>query len=195
MQKINVFDFDGTIFGSPLPRKDLLNDETHFKKLKYSWFQNEESLSLLTNEELDNPSIWNQDILDRIYKGHENADINVLLTGRKSSTFSEQVFRILSYKGLRDLFIFISLKPKGSSTFEFKTNFVKNNLLHFDEYQIDMYDDMEKYVNKYNKFFEEQDINGICHHIDWTYPYAYSKEKEMQAAEVILKREGINIAS
>ncbi|CAG8518541.1 4344_t:CDS:1 [Scutellospora calospora] len=114
--KINIFDFDGTLFASPQPNRELWEDPL-FGYLKADtmifkgWYQHPKSLSF------DEPVIqqgwegwWNKKIVKLVRQSIEQpTSLTVLLTGRGYSGFRHIIAEMVERKDLK--FDVMGFKP------------------------------------------------------------------------------------
>jgi HAD domain family 1 in Swiss Army Knife RNA repair proteins len=137
IKDIHVYDFDNTLFKSPLPNRALWDDKWRGKLgnpdifVNGGWFHD---LSILaaTGEgiEIEEPRAWegwwNEKVVNLVRLSIQQEDcLTVLLTGRAESSFQDIIGRICKSKGL--VFDMMCLKPsvgpnneKFSSTMAFK---------------------------------------------------------------------------
>jgi hypothetical protein len=194
VDKVCIFDFDGTLFANPTPRQHLWPN--HFGKLKFEWYQHQETLSCVTNGMLKEDDWWNTMICQEIAHQFCQDNIIILMTGRKSDTFYGEVYRILCQRGFEEIFSEIILKPVGSSTLDYKFNNISRLYDQYNPNQIVMYDDRQKHVAHFQKFMEERQIPGEVKFVEWDYhsndncQIPHKTEKEI--GNKILKRIGIN---
>ncbi|CAG8439758.1 12093_t:CDS:2 [Ambispora leptoticha] len=114
--KINIFDFDGTLFCSPLPNPNLWDSQMIARLMNVNligkgWFQDSRSLDTTSfPEKISWRSWWNETTVSYVRQSVSDPNaLTVLLTGRLYSTFHERIKSILSPQNL--FFDVISLKP------------------------------------------------------------------------------------
>ncbi|CAJ0823109.1 10873_t:CDS:2 [Entrophospora sp. SA101] len=114
--RINIFDFDGTLFASPKPNPKLwsktligvlLNQFTDGK----GWYQDSRSLDLGEPTESNKwNEWWNKGLLDNVKESMNDPKcLTVFLTGRCYAVFSETITKMLEDIGLR--FDVLGFKP------------------------------------------------------------------------------------
>ncbi|CAG8578715.1 4821_t:CDS:1 [Dentiscutata erythropus] len=114
--RINIFDFDGTLFASPQPNHELWEDPL-FGYLKSDsmifkgWYQHRKSL--IFDESVRRrrwKGWWNDEMVDLVRDSvkHPNS-LTVLLTGRGYSEFNHIIMDMVERKGLK--FDVMGLKP------------------------------------------------------------------------------------
>ncbi|KAF1808481.1 hypothetical protein P152DRAFT_370096, partial [Eremomyces bilateralis CBS 781.70] len=171
IETIHVYDFDNTLFASPLPNKSLWNGQTIGQLgspdvfLNGGWWHDSAILAA-TGEgvEKEEPRAWdgwwNEQIVDLVRLSMQQKDaLCVLLTGRAERQFAELINRIVKSKGLE--FDLITLKPavgpsnqKFSSTMNFKLEFFTTlvNTYHRAT-EIRVYEDRPKHTKGFRDFF------------------------------------------
>lgn len=165
---INIFDFDGTIFNSPNPSRDIWDSKTFGKLMSspkqggYGWYQN----TLTLDDKYIVNSTFNEDVLSEVRKSMAEPDsITVLLTGR-TTDYSDMVQAIVMREGLE--FDEFGFKPTGErvTTFNFKTDFIENLVDAYDGIEVNLWDDRIKHVNRFREWMEYKGIPGKVHHIN-----------------------------
>jgi hypothetical protein len=149
--KLNVFDFDGTLFNSPEPPTD-------WKKSRGSWYYELKSLS----QELigDGSRFWNRRVVSDALKCLlDDKSITILLTGRNQRNFDEIVKELITSAGLN--FDYVKLNP-GGNTESFKINEIKKILdSNYRIKTIEFWDDNEEYLQTYKNTFEDLGYNVL----------------------------------
>lgn len=165
---INIFDFDGTIFNSPTPSRDLWDANMYDKLMSspkqggYGWYQN----TLTLDDKYISNSTFNEDVLSDIRKSMESPNaITVLLTGR-TTAYSNIVQSIVACAGLE--FDEFGFKPLGErlTTFNFKTDFIKSLVNKYDACEVNLWDDRINHVIRFREWLDFSGINGKVRHID-----------------------------
>jgi len=143
--KLNVFDFDSTLFDSPEPAAD-------WEKPRGHWYY--DPMSLSSDLIGDGSEFWNADVVAAAERClGDLSSVTILLTGRVRKNFDEIVRELIGRVGLN--FDYVNLSP-GGSVQKFKTNEVKNILsMNPGVRTIEFWDDNEKYLLGYKKTFEE----------------------------------------
>jgi hypothetical protein len=165
MSKINaihVYDFDNTLFCSPLPNKQIWSGPSigQLQSLEAistgGWWHDANILAstgkgVQEEEKTAWAGWWNEDIVELVRLSMQQKDaLTVLLTGRKESAFSELVCRMLKAKKLE--FDMVCLKPAAgpsgqrfSSTMLFKQDLLRDLVCTYsDAEEIRVYEDRPK---------------------------------------------------
>ncbi|KAL2134606.1 hypothetical protein VTI74DRAFT_11348 [Chaetomium olivicolor] len=182
IKAIHVYDFDNTLFKTPLPNPKLWNGPTLGTLanpdafINGGWWHDSRILAA-TGEGIakEEPRAWNgwwnDKIVELIHLSNQQKDaLCVLLTGRSESGFSELIKRMVTAKGLD--FDMITLKPAVgpnhetfANTMVFKQMFLEalmETYKHAEEIRI--YEDRIKHVKGFRDFLEDYNIrklNGI----------------------------------
>ncbi|KAK4612907.1 hypothetical protein CLAFUR0_13473 [Fulvia fulva] len=171
IKAIHVYDFDNTLFSSPLPNKQLWNTGTcgQLQAQEFlhngGWWHNPNILAatgqgLEIEEKRAWEGCWNEKIAELVQLSmSEEHALTVLLTGRKEDGFSELIGRMIASKGLE--FDMVCLKPSVSpsgevfgSTMLFKQALLRDIAFTYhsaDELRI--YEDRVKHVKGFRDFF------------------------------------------
>lgn len=142
--KLNVFDFDGTLFNSPEPPSD-------WKKSPGSWYY--ELISLSEKLIGDGSGFWNLSVVSATKECFaDDKSLTILLTGRNERNFDEIVKELIGSAGLD--FDYVKLNP-GGNTEKFKINEVKKILeSNYRIKTIEFWDDNDEYLQTYKNTFE-----------------------------------------
>ncbi|KAK3384800.1 hypothetical protein B0H63DRAFT_395222 [Podospora didyma] len=173
IKAIHVYDFDNTLFKTPLPNPKIWNGPTIGNLSNPDFFVNggwwhDSRILAATGEGLakEEPRAWNgwwnDKIVELIGLSMQQKDaLCVLLTGRSESGFSDLIKRMVASKGLE--FDLISLKPavgpsnqRFSSTMNFKQVFLEalmETYKHAEEIRI--YEDRPKHVKGFRDFLTD----------------------------------------
>ncbi|KAI1385743.1 uncharacterized protein F4822DRAFT_414052 [Hypoxylon trugodes] len=170
---IHVYDFDNTLFQTPLPNPKLWNNATLGQLgspdifVNGGWWHDSRILSA-TGEGVEQEEKrawngwWNEKIVELVRLSMEQNDaLCVLLTGRSEQGFSQLIKRIVASKGLE--FDMIGLKPavgpnneKFLSTMNFKQTFLRvlmGTYAHAKDIRI--YEDRPKHVEGFRDFLDD----------------------------------------
>ncbi|RFU26200.1 hypothetical protein B7463_g10132, partial [Scytalidium lignicola] len=181
IKAIHVYDFDNTLFNSPLPNPKLWNGQTiGFLQgqdifVNGGWWHDSRILAA-TGEgaEVEEPKgwkgWWNEKIVQLIELSMQQKDaLTVLLTGRAEGPFSSLIKKMVASRALD--FDMIALKPavgpnseRFSSTMAFKQVFLGCLMETYKEAEeIRVYEDRVKHVKGFRDFFTEYNRkqNGI----------------------------------
>lgn len=173
MRTIHVYDFDNTLFLSPLPNPKLWNPQTLGQLQMMEIFTNggwwhDSRLLAATGEGVEKEEVrawegsWNENIVSLVELSMAQKDtLNILLTGRSVKGFSELIQRMVKAKKLE--FDMICLKPeigpeaeKIQNTKHFKTMLlskVMDTYVHAESLKI--YEDRVGHVQAFERFFED----------------------------------------
>ncbi|KZF21835.1 hypothetical protein L228DRAFT_248589 [Xylona heveae TC161] len=171
IKAIHVYDFDNTLFTSPLPNAKLWNGPTlgylqHSDSFVNGGWWHDAAILAATGEGVEKEELrawagwWNEQIVDLVQLSMEQKDaLTVLLTGRSEGPFAELIKRIVASRGLE--FDMICLKPevgpsnqKFASTAEYKKEFISDLIYTYsDAEEIRVYEDRPKHVKGFRDFF------------------------------------------
>ncbi|KAL2831255.1 hypothetical protein BJY01DRAFT_254370 [Aspergillus pseudoustus] len=177
VRAIHIYDFDNTLFSSPLPNPQLWNGPSIGFLQAYESFANggwwhDPTLLSATGDgmEKEEPRAWkgwwNERIAQLVELSMKQKDaLTVLLTGRSEAGFSELIKRMVDSKKLE--FDLVCLKPevgpngeRFSSTMEFKQTFLEDIVLTYEQAdEIRVYEDRPKHVKGFRDFFEKLNRN------------------------------------
>lgn len=184
VKSIHVYDFDNTLFCSPLPNPQLWNPSSIGLLQTYEVFASggwwhDPTILAATGEGIEKEEPcgwegwWNETVVDLVRTSMEQADVlTVLLTGRNETDFADLVNRICNAKQLD--FDLVVLKPEAGpsgqlfgSTLLFKQEFFKELSLtykHADEIRI--YEDRPKHVKGFREYFERLNKSFLSHPVE-----------------------------
>ncbi|KAI0404107.1 hypothetical protein F4802DRAFT_598513 [Xylaria palmicola] len=169
---IHVYDFDNTLFQTPLPNPRLWNSMTLGRLgspdifVNGGWWHDSRILAATGDGvEREEPRAWNgwwnEKIVELVRLSMKQKDaLCVLLTGRSERGFSDLIKRIVTSKGLE--FDLIGLKPEAGpsserfqSTMQFKQAFLKAVMETYRHAQeIRIYEDRPKHVTGFREFLD-----------------------------------------
>ncbi|KAK4496863.1 hypothetical protein PRZ48_011312 [Zasmidium cellare] len=175
IKAIHVYDFDNTLFSSPLPNKQLWNAGTCGQLQAQDflhggtggWWHNPNILAA-TGEGLEKEEArawegsWNEKIVELVQLSMQDPSaLSVLLTGRAEDGFAELIGRMVAAKGLE--FDMVCLRPSSgpngeffSSTMVFKQALLQDIVLTYpDADELRIYEDRPKHVKGFRDFFED----------------------------------------
>ncbi|TGJ79648.1 hypothetical protein E0Z10_g9118 [Xylaria hypoxylon] len=170
---IHIYDFDNTLFQTPLPNQRLWNSATLGRLgspdifVNGGWWHDSRILAATGDGvEREEPRAWegwwNERIVDLVQLSMKQKDaLCVLLTGRSESGFSSLIKRIVGSKGLE--FDMVGLKPKVGpnserfkSTMLFKEAFLRATMETYKHAQeIRIYEDRPRHVLGFKQFLDE----------------------------------------
>ncbi|OXV05230.1 hypothetical protein Egran_07003 [Elaphomyces granulatus] len=173
IKAIHVYDFDNTLFNSPLPNPQVWNGPTIGFLQTYDGFTNggwwqDPNLLSATGEGPDVEEArawkgwWNEQIVQLVDLSMQQKDaLTVLLTGRSEAGFTNIIKRMVASRKLD--FDLICLKPevgpnsqRFSRTLDFKHTFLEDLILTY-KYaeEIRVYEDRSKHVKGFREYFEK----------------------------------------
>jgi hypothetical protein len=162
IKAIHVYDFDNTLFASPLPNREIWNSPTLNQLASPDVFLNggwwhDSNLLASTGEGVEKEELrawegwWNEQIVTLVELSMQQKDaLSVLLTGRAEAGFADLIKRIARSKKLE--FDMVCLKPatgpskqKFRSTMNFKQELLKDIVYTYrDAEEIRIYEDRPK---------------------------------------------------
>jgi hypothetical protein len=180
VKAIHIYDFDNTLFASPLPNRDLWDQSTiqtlmaEKALVNGGWFHDANILgSTGEGQEKEEPRAWagwwNEKVAKLCELSFQQKDaFSVLLTGRAEGRFADLIKRILKSKGLS--FHMICLKPAAGpanqtfrSTMNFKQTLLSDIVHTYQEAEeIKIYEDRPGHVSQFRDFFSDfnRDLMG-----------------------------------
>ncbi|KAL2014383.1 hypothetical protein VTN00DRAFT_1908 [Thermoascus crustaceus] len=173
IRTIHVYDFDNTLFLSPLPNPQLWNGQTVGFLQAYESFANggwwhDPNILAATGEGMEIEEArawngwWNEQIVQLVELSMQQKDaLTVLLTGRSEAGFADIIKRMVASRKLE--FDLICLKPevgpnsqRFASTMNFKQSFLEDLVLTYKQAdEIRVYEDRVKHVKGFREFFEK----------------------------------------
>ena len=184
IKAIHVYDFDNTLFSSPLPNPQVWQSPTIGFLQSYDCFAtggwwHDPSVLEATGEGLDKEepraweNSWNNSVVDLVKLSMAQKDaLNVLLTGRAEGNFADLIQRIVNAKGLD--FDLVALKPEVSPqgerfphTMDFKQSFLKDLIFTYkNAEEIRVYEDRQHHVKGFRDFFERVNKSLLSHPVN-----------------------------
>ncbi|ERF68884.1 hypothetical protein EPUS_04536 [Endocarpon pusillum Z07020] len=174
IKHLHVYDFDNTLFSSPLPNPQLWAGPTLGLLQAYECFANAGGTKRLWAHPVHSRATGIDELQVQLVELSikQKDALTVLLTGRGETNFADVVKRIVDSKGLN--FDLICLKPEVGpngqhfvTTAEFKNEFLKHLVFtykHADEIRI--YEDRPKHVKHFREYFEKLNKSLLSHPID-----------------------------
>ncbi|KAI4593926.1 hypothetical protein KJ359_008714 [Pestalotiopsis sp. 9143b] len=173
IKAIHVYDFDNTLFKTPLPNPKLWNGHTLGNLaspevfINGGWWHDSRILAATGDGvEREEPRAWegwwNEKVAELVKLSVEQKDaLAVMLTGRSEHGFSDLLKRIVASKGLH--FDMVGLKPtvgpsneRFSSTMHFKQIFLESLMETYkNAAEIRVYEDRVKHVSGFRTFFSD----------------------------------------
>ncbi|EED12424.1 conserved hypothetical protein [Talaromyces stipitatus ATCC 10500] len=171
IKAIHVYDFDNTLFSSPLPNPQLWNGSTIGYLQTYEGFSNggwwhDSNILAATGQGADIEETrawagwWNEQVVQLVELSMKQKDaLTVLLTGRGEDNFTDIIKRIVGSRKLD--FDLICLKPEVgpngqqfASTLVFKQTFLESLVSTYSHAEeIRVYEDRIKHVKAFRDFF------------------------------------------
>ncbi|KAJ9218593.1 hypothetical protein DTO027B5_8310 [Paecilomyces variotii] len=173
IRAIHVYDFDNTLFLSPLPNPQLWNGQTVGFLQIYESFANggwwhDPNLLAATGEGSEVEEArgwkgwWNEHIVQLVELSMQQKDaLTVLLTGRSEAGFADIIKRMVTSRKLD--FDLVCLKPEVGpnnqrffSTMNFKQTLLEDLVLTYKQAdEIRIYEDRVKHVRAFREYFEK----------------------------------------
>lgn len=144
IKAIHIYDFDNTLFLTPLPNPRIWHGPTLNNLQSPTWLRNggwwhdprllqAVGKGIEEEEKMAWKGSWNEDVVELVRLSMQQKDaLTVLLTGRSRSGFEETIRRMVESKGLRfDLIVLKMETVRGErvrNTIGFKTSFLEEVL-------------------------------------------------------------------
>ncbi|KAG9687713.1 hypothetical protein KCU95_g10871, partial [Aureobasidium melanogenum] len=171
IRAIHVYDFDNTLFCSPLPNKQVwaspsIGTLQALEQISTGGWWHDANILASTGKGLEEEEKtawsgwWNENIVDLVRLSMEQKDaLTVLLTGRNERGFADLVTRMFRAKKLE--FDMVCLKPavgpsgqRFSSTMLFKQDLLRDLVCTYsDADEIRVYEDRPKHTKAFRDFF------------------------------------------
>lgn len=184
IKAIHVYDFDNTLFSSPLPNPQIWSPPAigmlqAYDTLAYGGWWHDASILAATGDgiEKEEPRAWegwwNETIVQLVEMSMQAKEVlTVLLTGRSETHFADLVNRIVNAKRLD--FDLVVLKPevgpagqRFESTMGFKQEFLKELVFTYkNAAEIRIYEDRPKHVKGFRDYFERLNKSLLSHPAD-----------------------------
>ena len=184
IKNLHVYDFDNTLFSSPLPNPQLWYGPTIGYLQTYECFTqggwwHDASILAATGDGIDIEEPrgwkgwWNEEVVKLVQLSMQQKDtLTILLTGRAENNFAELVNKMVNSRQLE--FDLVVLKPEVGplgqrfpSTMEFKQVFLRdlvNTYKTADEIRI--YEDRPRHVKGFREYFEKLNKSLLSHKVD-----------------------------
>ncbi|KAH6653051.1 hypothetical protein BKA67DRAFT_506729, partial [Truncatella angustata] len=173
IKTIHVYDFDNTLFKTPLPNPKLWNGQTLGNLaspdifINGGWWHDSRILAATGDGvEREEPRAWegwwNEKIVELVRLSmQEKEALTVMLTGRSERGFSDLLKRVVAAKGLD--FDLVGLKPavgpqneRFTSTMNFKQIFLESLMETYKQAEeIRVYEDRVKHTQGFRSFFTD----------------------------------------
>ena len=173
IKRIHIYDFDNTLFNTPLPNELIWSPESIPKLFKPDpfinggWWHNVKILAATGGGvEVEEPRAWqgwwNEDVVSSARQSIAQKDVlTLLLTGRAEKGYSDLLLRMARSRGLE--FDMVCLKPEVTptnqrvrSTMDFKTQLIQALMLTYNRAEkIKIWEDRLPHVKQFRKMIEE----------------------------------------
>lgn len=149
--ELHLFDFDGTLFRSPMPPKD-------YKGKKGEWWRDWKSLSPPIVPEIPSDKWWNKKLVNQAKRSISNPRVySVLATGRLDDKFRWRVPELLKHVGLN--FDAVYMKP-GGKTLDFKSKLIDRYLKKYPFLdKVIIWDDRTHHLGEFDKMLQKKGID------------------------------------
>ena len=184
VKAIHVYDFDNTLFSSPVPNALIWHNSTismlyAYESLAYGGWWHDNSILAATGEGLEKEEKrgweghWNETVLQLVELSLISKDVvTVLLTGRGNKNFADIINKICSSRNLD--FDLVVLKPEASptgqkfdSTLLFKQEFLKDLVFTYkNAEEIRIYEDRPGHAKGFKDYFERLNKSMLSHPVD-----------------------------
>ena len=175
-----VFDFDGTLFKSPLKPKDW----------KGAWWSNIKSLTPPIMPEEPDDSWWNDKVCESAFEHLNNPEhYTILLTGRIDRVFNKRVNQLLEQNDL--LFPYVGLAQLSTS--------IDSKFQHLDKILSDnpyfekiiFYDDREEHFPLFEQYCEQKDLECEVIPVKESYTLLEGQEKPQNKVYILVGPPGV----
>jgi hypothetical protein len=145
INRLVVFDFDGTLFRSPEPPEDFDGN----------WWASKESLGEPHIPENPDRSYWFKDVISATREAIDNKKTySILLCGRMEKNFGDRIKELLDQQGIE--FNYIKLNDSGVDTVDFKIKEIKKALKEYPRIStIEIWDDKQEHLEKFKDKFDD----------------------------------------
>ncbi|KAI9101388.1 hypothetical protein DFS34DRAFT_468711 [Phlyctochytrium arcticum] len=168
--RLFVFDFDSTLFRSPLPNQALWSDALRGALMSdCGWFSEPRTLLSPYIPQTPGPEWWDSDVLSHVFSNLQRKDtVNVLLTGRRHDMFSERIRELCESHEpplAFDLFFFreghdINASRRHATTLDFKLAVLEYLLASIPSLShIELFDDRKRHIDLFASEFKKLQSN------------------------------------
>jgi hypothetical protein len=167
VNRLVVFDFDGTLFRSPNPPDDF----------KGNWWASKESLAEPHVPKEPDRSYWFKDTITAAEEAFDNSKtLSVMMTGRMERNFEDRVKELLEQNGIN--FHDIFMNHSGEDTVDFKVKEVKKILKQYPKITIiEFWDDKQDHLNKFKSELESDSLKIKINKVDSVIDEARKRSK------------------
>ena len=153
-KRLVIYDFDGTLFNSPddIDGKKMYSDITNNPWPFKGWWGRKETLSPPLVPEIPDSSWYISQVVDSQKNDSQDPNATVILMTGRAIHLKDRVMDILNKGGMRFDDSFFTGQPgtKGGSTFEIKSNNIKN-LFNSDYEVLEIWEDRPDHVHEFAK--------------------------------------------
>jgi hypothetical protein len=170
IHKLAVFDFDSTLFKSPLPNRKLWTKPLAGKIISdCQWFLEKRTLQFPYIPLIPGEEWWNMELVEEAKRLLECKDtLTILMTGRRKSMFDERICELCKQRNIP--FNLILLKEQHQvpyPTMEFKQHVLEIILNEFKNIsQIKLYDDRPQHVKLFRQLLEKWEQSNRINQFD-----------------------------
>lgn len=188
IKSLHVYDFDNTLFSSPLPNPQIWSGPTigmlqAYEAMAYGGWWHDASILAATGQGVEKEEArawdgsWNETVVDLVRCSVDTKDaLTVLLTGRSETNFADLVTRMVKAKDLD--FDLVTLKPEVApngasfeSTMAFKQAFLSDLVFTYKHAEeIKIYEDRPRHVKGFREYFEKLNKSFLSHPVDQPAP-------------------------
>lgn len=167
IRNIHIYDFDNTLFRTPLPNPELLSTSAIgvLESLNGlhggGWWADSRFLLGTGNGYEEEKKVawkgwWNERVVELAKMSWEDPDsLCILLSGRKSASFADCISSVVEAKGLKFNALILRREDKsgaGESTLQFKNKIIVDLLKYYDQANsITIYEDRPKQANGFRR--------------------------------------------
>lgn len=146
-KKLYIFDFDGTLFRSPLPKKD-------YEKESEEWWSDPESLGASTVGQKPEPEMWHEDTVKAMQDAIAEPDSYVVVMTGRNNVLQDRIQEILDSAGLKPDELITN--PKIGDTTGYKRQEMQYLLRQFPNVrEVEFWEDRKADLKGYERLGEE----------------------------------------
>ena len=157
--ELHVFDFDGTLFRSPLP------PDWWKTKIRKTWWIHQDSLGRPCVPDKPDASWWVNSTVAAAKQSIADPDVlAILCTGRSGTvgSFRYRVPELLSQRGLN--FDKVYLNPEGSQTANYKKRVLLELLRRYPDIDtVQIWEDRSNHLTEFESFITQRGIRCVTH--------------------------------
>ncbi|KAJ3319324.1 hypothetical protein HDV06_006432 [Boothiomyces sp. JEL0866] len=169
VKKLAVFDFDSTLFKSPLPNPEIWSSRLLGKIISdCQWFMDKRTLNHPYLPLVPGNEWWNLPIVEEA-KRKLNSDeyLVIMMTGRRKDLFHDRLVQLCQSVGLNFDFYFLkeNVDCQFPTTLDYKFDVLKTIFSTYQIEYVDLYDDRKGHVHKFKIFLENHSLPHTVHHV------------------------------